>query len=43
MGEKKNAYKIFVQKPVGKRPLGRLRRSWEDTKHLKETEWESAD
>jgi hypothetical protein len=28
-GEKKNAYKILVGKPEGKRPLGRLRRRWE--------------
>jgi hypothetical protein len=25
-----NAYKILVGKPVGKRPLGRPRRRWED-------------
>jgi hypothetical protein len=30
MGEKKNAYRILVGKPEGKRPLGRLRRRWED-------------
>jgi hypothetical protein len=28
--EKKNAYRILVGKPEGKRPLGRPRRSWED-------------
>jgi hypothetical protein len=28
--EKRNAYKIFVVKPEGKRPLGRPRRKWED-------------
>jgi hypothetical protein len=27
---KRNAYKTFVVKPEGKRPLGRLRRRWED-------------
>jgi hypothetical protein len=28
--EKRNAYKILVGKPEGKRPLGRPRRSWVD-------------
>jgi hypothetical protein len=30
MGEKWNAYGILVGKPEGKRPLGRIRRKWED-------------
>jgi hypothetical protein len=30
MGEKRNAYMIFVGKPEGKRPLGRPRRRWVD-------------
>jgi hypothetical protein len=29
-GEKRNAYKILVGKPEGKRPLGRPRRRWVD-------------
>jgi hypothetical protein len=29
MGERKDAYKVFVQKPEGNRPLGRPRRRWE--------------
>jgi hypothetical protein len=28
MGEKRNAYRLFVGKPEGKRPLGRPRRGW---------------
>jgi hypothetical protein len=30
MGEMINAYKIFVGKPDGMRPLRRYRRRWED-------------
>jgi hypothetical protein len=30
MREKRNAYRILVVKPEGKRPLGRPRRRWED-------------
>jgi hypothetical protein len=29
-GEKRNACRIFVGKPEGKRPLGRPRHRWED-------------
>jgi hypothetical protein len=29
MGKKRNAYKILVQKPEGKRPLGRPKHRWE--------------
>jgi len=28
MGDKRNAYKILVEKPEGKTPLGRYRRRW---------------
>jgi hypothetical protein len=28
MGENRNAYKILLGKPEGKRPLGRKRRRW---------------
>jgi hypothetical protein len=28
MEEKRNAYRILVAKPEGKRPLGKLRRRW---------------
>ncbi|KAJ4436535.1 hypothetical protein ANN_16566 [Periplaneta americana] len=30
MGESRNAYKVLVGRPEGKRPLGRSRRRWED-------------
>jgi hypothetical protein len=30
MGEKRNAYRLFVGKPEGKRPLGRPRHRWAD-------------
>jgi hypothetical protein len=30
MGEKRNAYRILVENPEGKRPLGRPRRRWVD-------------
>jgi hypothetical protein len=29
MGEKRGAYRILVERPEGKRPLGRPRRRWE--------------
>jgi hypothetical protein len=29
-GEKRNAYRIMVGKPEGKRPLGKPRRRWVD-------------
>jgi hypothetical protein len=30
VGKKRNAYRIFVGNPEGKRPLGRRRRRWVD-------------
>jgi hypothetical protein len=30
-GEQRNAYRILVGKPEGKRPLGKPTRRWEDT------------
>jgi hypothetical protein len=34
MGEKRNAYRLLVGKPEGKRPLGRPRRRWVDNIRL---------
>ncbi|KAJ4427846.1 hypothetical protein ANN_25625 [Periplaneta americana] len=30
MGESRNAYRVLIERPEGKRPLGRPRRRWED-------------
>jgi hypothetical protein len=30
MGEKRSAFRVLVEKPEGKRPLGRTGRRWED-------------
>jgi hypothetical protein len=45
MGEKKNAYRILVGKPEGKRPLGRPRRRWVDNirMDLREIGWNGGD
>jgi hypothetical protein len=34
IGEKRNAYRISVGKPEGKRPLGRPRRRWMDNNKM---------
>jgi hypothetical protein len=41
VGERRGAYRGFVGKPEGKRPLGRPRHRWEDTikMDLQEVEW----
>jgi hypothetical protein len=45
MGKKRNAFRILVGKPEGKRPLGRLRRRWEDNirMDLREKGWGGMD
>jgi hypothetical protein len=45
MGAKRNAYRIFVGKPEGKRPLGRLRCRWVDEIKMdrRERGWVSVD
>jgi hypothetical protein len=44
-GEKRNAYRILVGKPEGKRPLGRPRRRWVDNikMDLREIGWDGVD
>ena len=32
IGERRGVYRVLVEKPEGKRPLGRPRRRWEDNK-----------
>jgi hypothetical protein len=45
MGEKRNAYRLLVGKPEGKRPLGRPRRRWVDNirMDLGEVRWDDVD
>jgi hypothetical protein len=44
-GKKRNAYRILVGKPEGKRPLERPRRRWVDNikMHLRELGWGGMD
>jgi hypothetical protein len=39
MGEKRNAYRLLVGKPEGKRPLGRPRRRWVDNIRMDLERW----
>jgi hypothetical protein len=40
MGEKRNAYRLLVRKPEGKRPIGRPKRRWVDIRmDLGEVGW----
>jgi hypothetical protein len=45
MGETRNAYRILVGKPEGKRPLGRPTRRWVDNikMDLRNIEWDGVD
>jgi hypothetical protein len=45
IGAKRNAYRILVRKPEGKRPPGSSRRRWVDniTIYLREIEWDGVD
>jgi hypothetical protein len=45
MGETRNAYRILMGKPEGKRPLGRPRGRWVDNirMDLREIEWDGMD
>jgi hypothetical protein len=40
MGEKRNAYRLLVGKPEGKRPLGRPRRRWVDNIRMDLERWD---
>jgi hypothetical protein len=44
-GEKRNAYRLLVRKPEGKRPIGRSKRRWVDNirMDLEEVGWGDVD
>jgi hypothetical protein len=45
MGERMNSYSLLLEKPEGKRPLGRPRHKWVDNikMNLREIDWEGVD
>jgi hypothetical protein len=45
MGKRRGAYRVLVGKPVERRPLGRIRRRWEDNikMDLREVAWGGMD
>jgi hypothetical protein len=45
MGEKRKAYRLLVEKPEGKKPLGRPRRRWVDNVRMElgEVRWGDVD
>jgi hypothetical protein len=43
MGVKRNAYRILVGKPEGKKPLGRPRRRWAVNNTIREIVWDGVD
>jgi hypothetical protein len=45
MGAKRNAYRILMGKPEGKRPLRKVRRRWVDNikMDLREIKWDDMD
>jgi hypothetical protein len=45
MGQERKVYRVLVGKPKGKKPLGRLRRRWENgiKMDLRETGWEGVE
>jgi hypothetical protein len=45
MGEERGVHRVLVEKPEGKRPLGRPRRRWEDgiKMHVQEVGWGGGD